>query len=425
MRSFRTAVSLALPLLAAATLAVPAFADVKDGVDAWQKGNYQGAVAQWRPLAVAGDPDAQFNLGQAYKLGRGVPADLAQAESWYRRAAKQGHLQAEDNLGLVLFTAGQRDEAMTYIAHSAARGEPRAQYVLGTAHFNGDLASEDWPLAYALTKRASDAGLQIASARLAQLDRLIPLEQRQRGLAMLPEMEKSEARARLAAVNAAAPPAPKPAPSPVKTASLPVSAPGARYTPPPVIAAAPAPAPLPQAPKPMLSPAAEKAAAAAAEATAAADTAVSIAAEKPAPVQTAQAAATPPHPGTTYAAPPESGPLPPATTPAAPAPEPVKVAAPAPKPTPAPAAKAPAPARSVAASPWRAQLGAFGVDGNARKLWASLEKKYPAFAARQPYLVKGGKLTRLQAGDFASKAEAQSFCATVKTGGQACLVVDK
>ena len=116
-------------------------------------------------------------------------------------------MQAEDNLGLVLFTANRRQEAMPFIAASAARGEPRAQYVLGTAHFNGDLAPKDWPRAYALTKRASDAGLGIASARLAQLDNLIPLDQRQRGLAMLPEIERGEQQARLAAVNAAAPPA--------------------------------------------------------------------------------------------------------------------------------------------------------------------------------------------------------------------------
>src|SRR3546814_20178125 len=80
------------------------------------------------------------------------------------------------------------------------------------------------------------------------------------------------------------------------------------------------------------------------------------------------------------------------------------------------------PSTPAAASPWRAQLGAFAVDGNARKLWKSLEKKYPKLAARQPYLVKSAKLTRLQAGGFASKAEAQSFCATMKQGGQSCLV---
>ncbi|MBO9694637.1 MAG: SPOR domain-containing protein [Sphingopyxis sp.] len=398
MRSFRTATLLALPFVLASTLAAPARADVKDGVDAWQAGNYQAAVAEWRPLAIAGDADAQFNLGQAYKLGRGVPADLAQAEAWYRRAAKQGHLQAEDNLGLVLFTANRREEAMPFILASAARGEPRAQYVLGTAHFNGDLAKQDWPRAYALTKRASDAGLGIASARLAQLDSLIPLDQRQRGLAMLPEIERGEQQARLAAVNAAAPPAPKPAPaSPVKVASLPASAPGTSYTPPPVIgapAAKPASAPIRSIAVPP-SPAASAAVAAATEAT-------------------AEAVAATGQPGTTYAPPPASGKLPPK-------PEPAKAA-------PAKPAATPAPVRvhsGGAASPWRAQLGAFGVETNARNLWTALEKKNPAFADRQPYLVKSGKLTRLQAGGFANRGEAESFCTAVRKGGQSCLVVDK
>src|SRR3546814_12594665 len=90
-----------------------------------------------------------------------------------------------------------------------------------------------------------------------------------------------------------------------------------------------------------------------------------------------------------------------------------------------PVPAAPMPSTPAAASPWRAQLGAFAVDGNARKLWKSLEKKYPKLAARQPYLVKSAKLTRLQAGGFASKAEAQSFCATMKQGGQSCLVIDR
>jgi hypothetical protein len=389
MPSFRAAAFLALPLLA---LAAPAHADVKAGVEAWQAGDYQQAVAEWRPLAVAGDADAEFNLGQAYKLGRGVPADLGQAESWYRRAAKQGHLQAEDNLGLILFTANKRDEAMPYIKASAARGEPRAQYVLGTAMFNGDYATKDWPRAYALTKRASDAGLGIASARLVQLDNLIPLDQRQAGLAMLPEIEKDEARARLAAVNAAAPEPAKPAPSPIRTASLPVSTPGATYTPPPVIA--------PAKPAPALStPAAVAAATAASEATAAA-----TAAKGGAPA------------GTTYAAPPESGKLP-AKPEARPEPKP------APKPAPQPAKAAVAVHSGT--SPWRAQFGAFGVEANARSLWKSLEKSYPALAGRTPVYAKAGAVTRLQTAGFASKADAENLCAAVRKGGQACLVVSQ
>ncbi len=69
--SFLTAVSVAAALGLSAGMAR---ADVKAGVDAWQRGDFTGAVAEWRPLADKGDADAQYNLGQAYKMGRGVPA---------------------------------------------------------------------------------------------------------------------------------------------------------------------------------------------------------------------------------------------------------------------------------------------------------------------------------------------------------------
>jgi hypothetical protein len=400
MRAIGTLLRMALP--AAILLgAAPALADVKSGVDAWERGDYKAAVAEWRPLAIDGDPDAQFNIGQAYKLGRGVPVDLGQAELWYRRAADQGHLQAEDNLGLVLFTANRREEAMTYIMRASDRGEPRAQYVLGTAHFNGDLAERDWARAYALTKRASDAGLQIASARLAQLDRLIPLEDRQRGLAMLPDMERNEQRTRLAAATAAMPAASKPAPSPVKPTRLPPSEPGVRYTPPPVIASGPVPRP----------PAFEPPAARVPDAPAMRPVVI------PRPIETTELP--PSEPGTSYAPPPEAEDLPPAAAPApVAAPVPVRVAA-------APPSAAPKPTPAAKKAGWRAQLGAFGEEGRARALWLSLEKKYPAVAAAQPYLVKAGNITRLQAGEFASRSEADAFCAKVKPGGQACVVVGK
>ena len=43
---------LAVGAMLVSTVAIqPALADVKAGVEAWQKGNYLAAVAQWRPLA--------------------------------------------------------------------------------------------------------------------------------------------------------------------------------------------------------------------------------------------------------------------------------------------------------------------------------------------------------------------------------------
>jgi len=162
--------------------------NVKAGVDAWGRGDYKAAVEQWRGPATAGDPDAQYNLGQAYKLGRGVPVDPGLAQSWFRKAAVQGHFQAEDNYGLSLYTAGRKAEALPWLEKSVARGESRGQLVLGTMLFNGDGVARDYPRAYALMTRASQQGLKSASETLAQMDQYIAPEDRQRGVAMAQEM---------------------------------------------------------------------------------------------------------------------------------------------------------------------------------------------------------------------------------------------
>ncbi len=170
--------------LLAASLAAgaPAAAqNVKAGVDAWGRGDFNAAVTQWRGPAVAGDADAQFNLGQAYKLGRGVPLDPALAESWFRKAALQGHHQAEDNYGLALFQAGRKSEAVPWLEKSVQRGEPRGQLVLGTMLFNGDGVARDYPRAYALMTLASQSGLKSASETLAQMDQYITPADRERG----------------------------------------------------------------------------------------------------------------------------------------------------------------------------------------------------------------------------------------------------
>jgi uncharacterized protein len=226
-------------------VAAPAVADVKTGVDSWAKGEFVAAVREWRPLAEAGDPDAQFNLGQAYKLGRGVPLDLAMAQSWYRKAAAKGHAQAEDALGLTLFQDGKKAEALPYLEKSAARDEKRAQLVLGTMLFNGDGITRDWPRAYALMTRSSQQGLPQAGQTLAQMDQYISPEQRRQGTIMAGEIAQNAKMAAMAAPPP--PPAPKPAVGrPMRTTPVAPSSAGATYA----ARDAPAPRPAPPAPKP-------------------------------------------------------------------------------------------------------------------------------------------------------------------------------
>jgi TPR repeat protein len=210
---------------------------VRDGIAASQRADYSTAVAIWRPLAEKGDSDAQFNLGQAYRLGRGVTVDLAQAKGWLERAAKGGHLDAETTLGLLLFDSGSRDAAMVWLRKAAERGEPRAMLVYGTALFNGDGAPRDALMAYAYVSRAAAQGLEPAKSTLAQMDQVIPIDTRRRAveIALQKAAEKpapgTKAQAKIASKPAAKAPAPAPsAKPPAKVANKPAAPPPGNAT---------------------------------------------------------------------------------------------------------------------------------------------------------------------------------------------------
>jgi cell division septation protein DedD len=169
----------------AVLLSAPASAQsVKAGIEAWQRSDYGSAVAIWRPLAEKGDADAEFNLGQAYRLGRGVPIDLGAAKMWFEKAANAGHLDAETTLGLLLFQNGDQVAGLKWLRRAAEEGEPRALLVYGTALYNGDGVTQDRLLGYAYVSRAADQGLAPAKDTLAQLDELLPATDRAKAIAL-------------------------------------------------------------------------------------------------------------------------------------------------------------------------------------------------------------------------------------------------
>ena len=244
-----------LIMAALISLGAPAGADVKSGIDAYQRGDFASAVSTWRPLAIAGDADAQYNLGQAYRLGRGVPADPQMAETWFKKAADQGHQRARNAYGLTLFQNGRRQEAIPFVEESAGHGFPQSQYVFATLLFNGDMVEKDWVRSYALMTRAAAGGVDAAKAGLAQLDQYIPLDQRQRGLKLAQVFEASANNPQTAQTTAPTigneelPPSsvrPTPRPTVVAVPKPPVAKPpGTKpdvYKPPVVVAAAPKPA---------------------------------------------------------------------------------------------------------------------------------------------------------------------------------------
>ncbi|MEX2199968.1 MAG: tetratricopeptide repeat protein [Dongiaceae bacterium] len=73
--------------------------ELADALVAYEQGDYETAIGLLRPLAEAGDGEAQSWLGFMYENGSGVAADPAAAAEWYRLAADQGDAASQYRLG--------------------------------------------------------------------------------------------------------------------------------------------------------------------------------------------------------------------------------------------------------------------------------------------------------------------------------------
>jgi TPR repeat protein len=104
-----------------------AWGDYDDGLAAANRGDYDTALHEWRPLAEEGDSAAQYNLGVMYDTGQGVPQDYTEAVKWYRKAALQGDSGSQVNLGV-----------MYLLGHGVLQDYVQAHMWFNIAGANGD-----------------------------------------------------------------------------------------------------------------------------------------------------------------------------------------------------------------------------------------------------------------------------------------------
>jgi TPR repeat protein len=79
----------------------PAHADqLDDAAAAYDRGDYVTAFRLIRPLALSGDPVAQYHLGLMYLNGEGTRQNAAEATKWFRLAAEQGDPRAQLSIGI-------------------------------------------------------------------------------------------------------------------------------------------------------------------------------------------------------------------------------------------------------------------------------------------------------------------------------------
>ncbi len=129
---------------------------------AYNRGDYATAIRLWRPLAVQGDANAQYNFGVMYESGRGVRQDYAVAARWYRWAAEQGNASAQARLG-VMYDNGRGvpqdyTEAVKWYRRAVEQGNARAQTNLGDMYFNGQGVPRNYAEALRWYRRAAQQG---------------------------------------------------------------------------------------------------------------------------------------------------------------------------------------------------------------------------------------------------------------------------
>ena len=160
------------------------------------------AIASLTEAAERGDVGAQCDLGIIYAKVEGVAAETPQARTWIRRAAEQGHAEAQYYIGersddeeavewlrqageqghvaaqfaLALKYEGTSDgvwpdaeEAVTWLRRAAERGHAEAQRLLGGHYASGDGVAQDDTEAVGWLRKAAEQGNPFAQFELGEM----------------------------------------------------------------------------------------------------------------------------------------------------------------------------------------------------------------------------------------------------------------
>ena len=131
-------------------------------------------TAELRSQALAGNADAQFQVGYLLLGGEGGPSDLGNAAKWLQRAAAQNHAPAQFQLGL-LHKHGKgvpRDPAiaLSWFRQSAEQGNVMAMHALAVAYSEGAGGAPDYASAATWFEAAADHGVRDSQYNIALIN---------------------------------------------------------------------------------------------------------------------------------------------------------------------------------------------------------------------------------------------------------------
>jgi TPR repeat protein len=109
--------------------------ELKNGLKALNKGEFEVAYAALMPFAEAGNPEAQAAIGSLCQLGLGGKGpDDEEASKWYLKAAEQGNGLASNNLGTISLGKGDAEAAIQWYEKARQQGfagAPSPEFVRG------------------------------------------------------------------------------------------------------------------------------------------------------------------------------------------------------------------------------------------------------------------------------------------------------
>lgn len=115
--------------------------------------NQAAAVKWYKKAASQGHADAQYKVGMNYALGSGgLNEDYNKAAKWWKKAAKQGQASAQYELGGMYYigegVSQNYHEALKLFDKAAEQGIPMANYKLGVMYYKGQGTPQDFVKAY-------------------------------------------------------------------------------------------------------------------------------------------------------------------------------------------------------------------------------------------------------------------------------------
>jgi TPR repeat protein len=115
-----------------------------------------------RRAALAGDIEAAAMIGDIYARGGALPPNYAEAASWFQRAAEGGHTMAARALGMLYLTGAgvsrNPEEAAVWFERAAAAGNTASQVDLANLVLQGSVRDSDPDRMRSWFEQAAESG---------------------------------------------------------------------------------------------------------------------------------------------------------------------------------------------------------------------------------------------------------------------------